>query len=334
MGVKPATRLHQKALSQELSDRFWVYSDSNDQSKQETFQDFQSRARVVKDIIDRFDIKLVPVGNIRAEFEQLVEYTNAFCSPRIAETVIVRSLSAGSERFLPAKPLQTQSEGEEVRGYFADAILDILKRAKKTENQILFAVTKSPIFVGDRLWTDCKYDSEDQVCIISLYGCLSDPTEYFTFVSRCIYSHIFKMVPCHIYKCLMNQRSVRLCPLCLRRLSVMASGAGHNYDFVERYRKLGEVYSKYIPHEVSWVNERCMSITGSFVLPDSYETAGRQEGSSSNGRENFEGYNIQGHGTASGIQSAKNVGSQSFQAGVTVDKSKLKCLKRKIRKKS
>ena len=326
LGAKPASLSVQKTLQQNVGDEFWKYADAGDPKDQETFLEFQRRVSVVKQKIDGMNIKLVPVGDIKYEFEALVEYVGAICSPRQTSVQFVRSVSPGNVRYLPSKTVNLGSGDE--RGYFADGIIDILKREKKHDNDILFAVTKSPVFVTEGVWTEAHF-SEEYIGIITLHGCspynlLQDA---FRLVSRCVYTDFFNMKPCYLYKCPMNAKSMRpdsafhLCPLCLRRLSVMASGSGPSYDFLARYSRLATVYNKYCPEQVQWIKERVMSITGQYLSTESgcavkpVETTCARTPSAHHVHESVEGR------------------SDSYLRDGSIDRSKLACLKKRMQTK-
>ena len=142
--------------------------------------------------------------------------------------------------------------------------------------------------------------------------------------------------------------------LCLRRVSIVLSSSKFNmtnFDFIERYRKLGVCYQKYCSgtdsEYVTWINERTMSITGQYVVSNMSEKC--EEFSNEYRRRNHDDAplpayqqqaqvrsglpikrHIQGDADNSVVTVHRQFEGFGDQAPQHVDKSKLKMLKRKI----
>ena len=166
-----------------------------------------------------------------------------------------------------------------------------------------------------------------------------------------------------------NEENIQLhlCPICLRRIAIVLSSSAFNmtnFDYVERYRKLGTCYQKYCCNNnggnnnnnsngekyTTWINERCMAITGQYVLSNNANSTNNiqndnyddrplpvyQEQSSNKTLSNRLPIqrNVQGDENNSTITVHRKMNGFGNEMAQQVDKSKLKFLKRKIKQKS
>ena len=344
---------------------FFQYQDHFDPAEQEVFLEFQHRIRVVNEQLDGYDVVMVPVGSIQNEFEMILEYTKAISFPKTVSARVIPTLSSKQRlKYFPSKVLVVGGVSRQC--FSIDAIADTLKRSQGNKNknkEILFAVANAPLYThNDLIVPEGMYYEDFKILILSTFGAYNSKVDMMRITARCIYQSLLKMKPCYLYKCLLSPESVsdvrncvlHLCPLCLRRVSIVLSSSKFNmtnFDFIERYRKLGVCYQKYCSgtdsEYVTWINERTMSITGQYVVSNMSEK--REEFSNECRRRNHDdaplpayqqqaqvrsGLPIKRHIQGDADNSVVTVHGQfegfGDQAPQHVDKSKLKMLKRKI----
>lgn len=364
LGPKPRAPLIAKALIQQDGDRFFQYQDRFDPAEQEGFLDFQSRIRVVNEKLDGYDIAMVPVGSIQNEFEMILEYTKAISFPKTVSARVIPTLSSKQRlKYFPSKVLVVGGVSRQC--FSIDAIADTLKRSQvgnNKEKEILFAVANVPLYThSDLIVPEGMYYEDFNILILSTFGAYNNKVDMMRITARCIYHNLLKLKPCYLYKCLLSPENINdlknsvihLCPLCLRRISIVLSSSKFNmtnFDFIERYRRLGVCYQKHCREYVTWINERTMSITGQYVISNTSEKFEESRNEVNRGRNHDDtplpAYqqqaqvryglptkrHIQGDSDNSVITVHKQLDGFGDQAPQHVDKSKLKMLKRKINK--